>query len=81
MITIPSQTQALEILTSLLPDRVEGILEEYRSIHARPYWPRSWIQATAYIAAGGTRLMKPGVFDLRSTEAEPAGTSQRELPL
>jgi hypothetical protein len=81
MISIPSKSEALGILTNLMPKAVDGVLREYRSTATRPYWPHSWIQATAYIAAGGTQLMKPGVFDLKSTEGEPAGTSQPELPL
>ena len=81
MIIIPTQEKAMEILRSLYAEKLDSLLEEYRQNVNRPFFPHSWLQATAYLAVGGKQLMKPGVFALRSTSVEREGTSQLPLPL
>jgi len=74
MIIIPTQEKAMKILRSLYAEKLDPLLEEYCRNVNRPFFPHSWLQATAYLAVGEKQLMKPGVFALKSIAVESEGT-------
>ena len=52
---LPNQEQAYRLVAALFPDP-ELLLASYRHLGNSQYHPRSWLQAVAYIAAGGKCL-------------------------